>query len=152
MRQDQSLLSIDTAFTIPIGTDFKYISSCKYDSSSTEISTFTDYVNALSKEAEMSRGSNTASSKSKTKTTNASAGLKAAFPIKAAQFSGAYSGNRQTSKAREESKSKTKAFSKSDKTESFKQKSFEESVSSNFIAFQIILGMRYLSKDSVPIL
>lgn len=129
LKQDQSLLSIDTAFTIPIGTDFKYISSCKYDSSSTEISTYTDYVSAISKEADMSKNNNSASSKSKTKTTNFSLGLDAAFKTR----SGSASGSRNTSKTKEESKSRSKAFSKSDKTDAFKQQSIEESVSSENI-------------------
>ena len=51
--QDQSTenLTIDQEFTVPIGTEVRYTSSCKYDSVSEEISTESDYRRSLSKES-----------------------------------------------------------------------------------------------------
>lgn len=51
--QDQSTenLTIDQEFTVPLGTEVRYTSSCKYDSVSEEISTESDYRRSLSKES-----------------------------------------------------------------------------------------------------
>jgi hypothetical protein len=51
--QDQSTenLTVDQEFTVPLGTEVKYTSSCKYDSISEEISTESDYRRSLSKES-----------------------------------------------------------------------------------------------------
>jgi len=51
LRQVQSDLTIDTEFTVPLGTAIKYTSSCKYDDSSVEVSSDSDMRTSLSKEA-----------------------------------------------------------------------------------------------------
>ena len=63
LLQTPDVLSIDQAFTIPLGTEFKYTSSCNHDSVSNEVSSEDDYVSSLSKEANMiSTTSSTSSS------------------------------------------------------------------------------------------
>lgn len=56
MLQDQSSgnLTIDQEYTVPLGTEVRYMSSCRYDSSSTEISSEKDYQQQLSGESSFS--------------------------------------------------------------------------------------------------
>ena len=49
--QQQDTLTVDTAFTVPLGTEIRYTSSCKYDDSSREISSESDYRATLENEA-----------------------------------------------------------------------------------------------------
>ena len=49
--QDQTYTSVDTEFTVPLGTELKYTSSCRYDSQSTQISSKADYQTSLLKES-----------------------------------------------------------------------------------------------------
>lgn len=53
LLQSQDKTSIDSAYTIPLGTDFKYTSSCRYDDRSVEISSEEDYSSMLSTEVRM---------------------------------------------------------------------------------------------------
>ncbi|EJK73065.1 hypothetical protein THAOC_05334, partial [Thalassiosira oceanica] len=53
--QSQDNLTVDGAFTVPMGTDVKYIHSCKFDKSSTEVSSERDIRTSLQSEASFSR-------------------------------------------------------------------------------------------------
>ena len=54
--QDQSAgnLTVDTAYTVPLGTELYYTSTCQFDSEATEISSESDYQKSLSKEIRVS--------------------------------------------------------------------------------------------------
>jgi hypothetical protein len=62
--QRQDNLSVDGEYTVPIGTELRYTSSCKYDDKSTEISSEKDYRETLSKEAGFSSTSSRSTSAS----------------------------------------------------------------------------------------
>jgi len=50
-QDQQGPLTTDFDLLVPLGTEIKYTSSCKYDSQSTEISSETDYQKSLAIEA-----------------------------------------------------------------------------------------------------
>lgn len=62
--QRQDTLSVDGEYTVPIGTELRYTSSCKYDDKSTEISSEMDYRETLSTEAGFSSTSSRSTSAS----------------------------------------------------------------------------------------
>ncbi|KAL3778773.1 hypothetical protein HJC23_002679 [Cyclotella cryptica] len=54
LEQSQDSLTIDTSYLQPLGTDVKYSSSCKFSSSSIEVTTETQYQEELMKESSIS--------------------------------------------------------------------------------------------------
>ena len=46
---DQDVKTIDTAYTVPLGTELRYITSCEYSSTASEISSSSSYQNELRK-------------------------------------------------------------------------------------------------------
>ena len=50
-QQSSGITTLDGVYFVPRGTEFRYTSSCHYDSVSTEISSEEDYRESLSKES-----------------------------------------------------------------------------------------------------
>ena len=117
LTQTQDYQTIDGQFTNPIGTEFKYTSSCHYDSRSREISTEEDLISSISSEAVM-KNTNSKSSSSETQvSTDLSVGV---FGI---GFNGEKSRSRSTSEY------KSQAFEKSEEVLKYRESSIDESVS-----------------------
>lgn len=49
--QDQAVLTVDQEYTVPLGTELKYISSCKYDEQSVEVSSEEELKESMEREA-----------------------------------------------------------------------------------------------------
>jgi len=115
LNQHQNLLTIDGDFTLPIGTDFKYTSSCHYDSQSREISSEEDLISSISNEALLKNRNSKSSSKTTEKVSDISIGI---FGIGA-------EGEKSSSTSRSDYQSQ--AFGRSEEVLSFKSSSLEES-------------------------
>lgn len=111
------MLTVDGDFTIPIGTNVKYTSSCHYDSQSTEISTEEDLIADLSTEAQMTNRDSKSSLTETQDTTDLS--------VSAFGFGFEGEKSRSTSK----SQYKSQAFGKSEEVLKFRSTSTGESVS-----------------------
>lgn len=134
LLQDQAVLSVDQEYTIPLGTSFKYISSCHYDSVSTEISSESDYSSIISGEADMSSASSSSSSTTETSSTSWELGFSAIFPVKGLFGSLGFSYGEATSETESKSEAESQAFRKSERFESFKSTSRTESVSKALVS------------------
>jgi len=62
LRQEPSNTTVDFAYLVPLGTAVKYTSSCKYDSSSTEVSSESDMRSSMEKEVTSTESSSTSAS------------------------------------------------------------------------------------------
>jgi len=119
LTQTQDYQTIDGQFTNPIGTEFKYTSSCHYDSQSREISTEQDLISSISSEAVMTNTNNKSSSSETQVSTDLSVGV---FGI---GFDGEKSRSRSTSEY------KSQAFGKSDEVLKYRESFINESVSAH---------------------
>ncbi len=54
LRQEQTTLTIDQEYMVPLGVDVRYITACKFASKATELSSDTEYRSEVSKEASQS--------------------------------------------------------------------------------------------------
>ena len=135
LLQNQATVSIDGEYTVPLGTSFKYTSSCHYDSKSQEISSESDYSSSLSGEADMSSASSSSSSTTETSSSSWSVGFSAVFPIKGLFGSVGFSAQGGRDETETKSNSNTNAFSKSEKFSSFSSSSRSESVSNKTSCF-----------------
>lgn len=136
--QKQDTLSVDTEFTIPLGTEFKYTSSCVYDSVSKELVSEFDYSEALSNEADMSSSESSYSSTSTMKNKSVKFGLSSVFPIKGLFGSLGLNYNYDGSTETSSSNSRSQAFSKSQKYASFTSRSVSESVSKHITVLALL--------------
>jgi len=129
LLQRQDVLSVDQAYTIPVGTEFKYTSSCRFDSVSEEISSESDYSSSLSSEADMNSSSSSSSSSTSTKSESYSFGFSAIFPVKGLFASLGLNVEGGNTESTTSSQSQSQAFSKSQKFDSFRSTSRADSVS-----------------------
>jgi len=129
LLQRQDVLSVDQAYTIPVGTEFKYTSSCRFDSISEEISSESDYSSSLSSEADMNSSSSSSSSSTSTKSESYSFGFSAIFPVKGLFASLGLNVEGGNTESESGSQSQSQAFSKSQKSDSFRSTSRADSVS-----------------------
>ena len=150
LLQSQDKTSIDAEYTIPLGTDFKYTSSCHYDDRSVEISSEQDYSSMLSSEADLSSGSSSSSSKTETYNRSFDFGFSAIFPIKGLflGLGGSLSYGKSGSEASSESQSQ--AFQKSEKFSSFSSLSRAESVSGTK-SCKVLKSLHFISAVCITI-
>lgn len=129
LLQSQDKTSVDFEYVIPLGTDFKYTSSCHYDDRSVEISSSQDYSEVLSTEADMSSGSSSSSSRTETYNKSFDFGFSAIFPVKGLFVGLGGSLSYGNSGSEFSSNAQSQAFQKSEKFSSFSSTSRTESVS-----------------------
>jgi hypothetical protein len=71
---DQDVRTVDTVYTVPLGTELRYITSCEYSSQASEISSSSSYQNELRKTVESTVSRTRKESNSRSESSSSSGG------------------------------------------------------------------------------